>query len=245
MRAIILVAGVASRLRPLTDAVPKCLLPVAGVPILERILHALTAHGVSDVLLVTGYRGRQVENFVAERFLSLSTTFIRNHDYERTNNIASLHLARAWGDGREFLLLDGDILFDRRAIALMLAAGPESALLLRSRGEIGEEEIKVQLDGEGYVRRIGKEIPASTAAGESIGIERFAPDEGRMLFTEVEELVVRQGRSDLFYEAAFQRGIDRGMALRAVNIGDLPCMEIDTPEDLVRGERDVAPDLLP
>jgi choline kinase len=235
---VILVAGVASRLRPLTNDVPKCLLPVGGISLLERTVGALHENGITDLVIVTGYRASQVREFMAGRFPGIRATFLHNAAYETTNNIASLRLAGAECAGREFLLLDGDILFDRRVLAHLLAAGPESGLVMRSRGGLGEEEIKVEVDGEGYVRRIGKEIPPAMAAGESIGIELFGADESRILFREVEELVVAKGRSDVFYEAAFQRGIDRGMALRAVDIGDLPCMEIDTAEDLVRAEKE-------
>jgi choline kinase len=236
MRGVILVAGVASRLRPLTNDVPKCLLPVGGISLLERTVGALRGNGITDLIIVTGYRAPQVREFMEKRFPGLRATYLHNGEYETTNNIASLWLAHASCAGKEFLLLDGDILFDRRVVAHLLAAGAGSGLVLRSRGDLGAEEIKVEVDGEGFVRRIGKEIPPGMAVGESIGIEHFAPDESRILFREVEELVVAQGQRDIFYEAAFQRGIDRGMALRAVDIGDLPCMEIDTAEDLARAE---------
>jgi choline kinase len=237
MRGVILVAGVASRLRPLTNDVPKCLLPVGGISLLERTVGALRDSGITDLVIVTGYRAPQVREFMTGRFPGIRATYLHNTAYETTNNIASLWLAHAECAGREFLLLDGDILFDRRVVGHLLAADPGSGLVLRSRGvDLGEEEIKVEVNAEGFVRRIGKEISPGAAAGESIGIEHFAPDESRILFREVEELVVAQGRSDIFYETAFQRGIDRGMALRAVDIGDLPCMEIDTAEDLARAE---------
>jgi choline kinase len=239
MRAIILAAGIGARLRPLTDAIPKCLLPVGEIPLLQRTIGALLDHGVSGLSVVTGYRADQVRGFVERQFPGVPVLYPHNPLYASTNNIASLWCAR--GVEEEFLLLDSDIYFDPGVLGHLLASADGSALLLRSKGEIGEEEIKVELDGAGYVKRIGKELPASSAAGESIGIERFLPDEGRLLFRSVEELVAGQGRTDLFYEAAFQRAIDRGMAMKSVDVGNLACLEIDTPDDLLRARQLASP----
>ena len=78
MKAIILAAGIASRLRPLTDNTPKCLLKVGDKTILEHTLENLIANNITDIIIVTGYLENLVKSFVKEKFPQLNVTFIYN-----------------------------------------------------------------------------------------------------------------------------------------------------------------------
>ena len=111
MRAIILAAGMASRLRPLTDNTPKCLLKIGERSLLQRSIDALTSNGIKEIVIVTGYLHNQIEDFVKQQYPSLDVTFIHNGVYDSTNNIYSLWLARPKADGEEILLLDSDLLY--------------------------------------------------------------------------------------------------------------------------------------
>jgi choline kinase len=129
-------------------------------------------------------------------------------------------------------LLDSDIIFHAAILTRILSSPHVNTLALREGIPLGEEEIKVQLDGTGRVIRIGKGIPPAEAAGESIGIERFSSETGSRLFA----VLARRKERDEFYEESFQELMDTGEDLRTVVCGDLPCMEIDTPEDLRAAE---------
>lgn len=244
MKAVILAAGVASRLRPWTDHAPKCLLPLGGGTLLGRTLDALEAGGVRDVVLVSGYLEERIRRYVAERAPEMRVEFVRNDVYASTNNIYSLWLARAAVLGGSMLLLDSDILFDPAIIPALLAADAPAGLAVKTGLELGEEEIKVEVDGARRVKTIGKHVPPALAMGESIGIEVFRPQALDGLFRSMERIVVGQGRRDVFYEAAFQDMIDKGGTILALDIGDALAIEIDTIEDFRRAERDVLP-LLP
>ncbi len=240
MRALILAAGVASRLRPLTNDTPKCLLPVGDRSILERTVDNLIANGIRDLVVVTGYLADHVRTFLAGSFPDLRVTFVHNSRFEATNNIYSLWLAKSAVVGDEMLLLDSDILFDRRIVALLLTAPYVNALALRTDRRLGAEEIKV-LTGSGvWVREIGKEVDPSRAAGESIGIERFSQESVSRLYRLLDRMVGKDGQENLFYEAAFQRLIQEGDRIAAVDVGPLRCIEIDTPEDLDDAAREVS-----
>ena len=90
VRAIILAAGMASRLRPLTSDTPKCLLRVGGKTLLQRSMDALIAAGIRQFAIVTGYLHQQIEDFVEQTYGdSISVRFIHNKDFETTNNIYS------------------------------------------------------------------------------------------------------------------------------------------------------------
>ncbi len=238
MKAIILAAGASTRLRPLTDRTPKCLLPVAGVPILRRAIETLRAAGVRELAVVTGYLEQQIHAAVREWFPGLAVTFLSNPDYASTNNAWSLLIARPAAEGIDFLLLDSDIVFDAGVLGAVLASPHADCLALRPAADLGDEEMKVQTGAGGRVVRISREVPVALAAGESIGIERFSSATSRALFPLLEERVVGRGQRNEFYEATFQELVDRRLAdLRAVSIDGLYCAEIDTPADLAAAER--------
>jgi choline kinase len=230
MRVLILTAGYARRLRPLTDHVPKCLLQVAGTPILRRSLDHLVALGMKELVVVTGHEAGKVRDAITHWYPKLSVTFIDNPDYLTTNNAYSLLMSRPALDGREFFLLDGDILYDAGAMEKLLAAGPD-CLALRT-GALGLEEVKVELDGGGRIAAIGKEVPVPSAAGESVGIQYFSAATSTALYRALDQRVMAEGRVDEYYEASFQQMIEGGVHLRAIDIAPFYAIEIDTREDL-------------
>ncbi|MER3524732.1 MAG: nucleotidyl transferase [Ignavibacteria bacterium] len=232
MTGVLLAAGLASRLRPLTDSLPKSLLQVGGKPILQRTLEALHGAGIERCVIVTGYLHKKIERFANALCLPLELAFIYNAAYEHTNNNYSLWLTREAVDGEEILLLDADIVFHRTILDRLLRSMHRDALIIRKSNTLGNEEIKCELDGEGAVLRIGKYLDPSKAAGESLGIEKFSASTTRRLF----EVLERRHVHNEFYEASFQEMIDSGVRLYAIEAGNLPCMEIDTPDDLAVAE---------
>jgi choline kinase len=103
---------------------------------------------------------------------------------------------------------------------------------MRTSGRLGREEIKCELDARGMVVRIGKHLDPKRSAGESLGIEKFSPSTTAKLF----DVLSRRHVHNEFYEASFQEVIDDGAKIYAVDSDSLPCMEIDTPDDLVAAE---------
>jgi choline kinase len=245
MKAVILAAGTSSRLRPLTDTTPKCLLPVAGVSILDRTIGNVLGNDILDFVIVTGYRAPQIHEALAGRFPDARFEFFHNEVYATTNNIYSLWLAKEALRGHGMLLLDSDIVFDRRVITALLESGRENCLAVNTRIELGHEEIKTRVDAENRIREIGKEVPPGVAIGESIGIELFSPCCTEELFETIDRMIVAEKKVNVFYEAAFQQLIDAGTAMHAVDVGMYKSIEIDTIEDLRAAELDVAPYIIP
>ena len=103
MKAVILAAGIASRLRPLTDTTPKCLLKVGERCLLQRAFDALLQNGFREFVIVTGYRQQQIVNFLEAHYPALEVTFIYNEKYASTNNIYSLWLTRPYVDKEDIL----------------------------------------------------------------------------------------------------------------------------------------------
>lgn len=239
MQAVLLAAGQATRLRPLTDDRPKCLLEVGGETILARAVRILAERGLERLVLVDGYRGDMIRAALAARFPDLSVRYVRNHDYATTNNAWSLLLAEP-DPSAGMLLLDSDIVFDPAVIDRVLAHPAPNRLGLRTRGEVGHEEMKVRLDAAGHVADLSKEIPPHLAAGESVGIEIFSP----AFVADLVAILRRRREAGLlqneYYEASFVVAIEAGHQVATVDLGDLACREIDTVEDLEAARREFA-----
>src|SRR3989304_1643377 len=139
MKSVILAAGISARLRPLTDHIPKCLLKIGDKTILERTLDNLLAYHLNDIAIVTGYLEEQIKNFVARYYPQLNVTYIRNNKYDTTNNIYSLWMTKDLVINNDMLLMDSDILCDKRILALLLQSKYPNCLALRSEQKRSEE----------------------------------------------------------------------------------------------------------
>jgi len=229
MIAVILAAGMASRLRPLTDDRPKCLLQVGNRCLLQRTVDALVSAGIGELVVVTGYRGNMIRDFLNGHYRDVQFHFIDNPDYPTTNNIYSLWLTKSFVAGKDFILLDSDILFDPQIIKVMLAE-KKTALAL-NRHELGVEEIKVIVDSDNCVTEISKVCEISKAVGESVGIEKMNADYSEALFAELAQMIEKEQQVNIFYERAFERLIAQGHQFRIIDTTDYFSIELDTVED--------------
>jgi choline kinase len=239
MIGVILAAGMAKRLRPLTDTKPKCLLKVGERTLLERTVDAMRQAGITEFLVVTGYRGEMIRDFLREYS---SFTFLDNTDYEHNNNIYSLWMACQKVRGCDFLLMDSDILCDPAAV-VRIAQEPTAALAV-NRHELGEEEMKVVVDAENRITEISKTCRPEDAIGESVGIEKITADYSEALARELDQMILQEGLIDIFYERAFERLIPQGHTFKVVDTTHYFSYELDTPEDFQRAQELMPKELL-
>lgn len=231
MKAVILAAGIASRLRPLTNDTPKCLLKIGEKSIVELTIDNIIINDIHEVIIVTGYLQEKIKNLVSKKYPGLNVTYIYNELYESTNNIYSLWLTKESLSGDKLLLMDSDIIFDKKIITKLLTSEYENCLALKSH-DVQDEEIKVKADENGRVLEISKEVKLKDAVGESIGIEKFGVETLKELFTIIDRKIVVEKNVNQFYEAAFQELADKGTNIYTVDTADYICMEIDTAADL-------------
>lgn len=236
MKAVILAAGIASRLRPLTDTMPKCLLQIGQRCLLQRAFDGLIANGIHEFVIVTGYRHEQIETFLSAHYPDLKITYIYNEVYASTNNIYSLWLTRPEADGQEILLLDSDILFDPQIVTRVLASEKPDVLALNNH-PLSEEEIKVIVDEQGNVKEISKVCSIEQSIGESIGIEKMSAAYTSALFGELEQMIEKEGLDNIFYERAFERLIPQGHTFGVMDTTDLYSVELDTVDDFRQAQK--------
>ncbi len=117
--ALLLAAGTGSRLAPLTDSTPKCLVTVNDIPILERLISSLRNHNFNRLVIVIGHEGESIRDYLGPRKAGMDITYITSPLYKTTNNIYSLWLAREVID-EPFLLIESDLVFDTEMLTEML-----------------------------------------------------------------------------------------------------------------------------
>lgn len=229
MIAVILAAGMAKRLRPLTDHKPKCLLQIGDKSLLERSIDNLVASGIHEIVVITGYLSQMITDFLVAHYPQLTFHFINNADYANTNNIYSLWIARSFVEGKDFVLLDSDLLYDGRIITKILSE--LSSVLTVSKHPLGEEEMKVIIDGKGDITEISKTCDPETAFGESVGIEKINATYSKALYHLLDTMINDEGLVDVFYEEAFQRLIPQGFCFKVIDVSGYFTIELDTLND--------------
>jgi choline kinase len=227
--AILLAAGSAKRLKELTRERPKCLLDVGGKTLLEHQLSAMRSAGIDDFVIVTGYYAEAVERAAA----GPGVRFVRNPIYDRTNSIYSLHLALP-AVSAGFVLTNADVLFHPRLLARLLHDGAADALLMEPNRELGDEEMKVRVEG-GRVRALAKDLPAGSYDGENLGVLKFSAAGAQRLRLEVGRLI-DAGDVNAWAPRAFS-AMCGDHEIGVVPTAGLPWIEIDFPEDLDRARR--------
>lgn len=232
---MVLAAGAGRRLQPLTDDLPKTLLPVDGEQtILDIALANLKQAGLDDVVVVTGFAAHRIDERKdeLERTHGVSLELIFNPKAEVWNNAYSLWVAReALRDG--VILVNGDTVHPVSVEESVLAArGPDIVLAADTEKALGEEEMKLHLTEDGFMDRINKALDPATAQGEYIGITLIEATAAEPLADALEATWKRD--PDLYYEDGYQEFVDRGGRIGIAPIGNVDWVEIDDHADLAR-----------
>jgi len=231
MKAIILSAGQGSRLLPLTEATPKCLLPVGDKPLLAQQFEGLYACGIREVTVVTGFGAAAVDQCLktdAHRDLALRSVF--NPFFNVADNLASCWMARH-EMAEDFILLNGDTLFEA-AICERLLEAPTAAVTLATnhKASYDSDDMKVHLDGTRLVA-VGKDLELENVDGESIGMMRFQGDGPGNFVAVLEQIMRTPNCLSWWYLRAIGVLAERGI-VETQSVSGLRWCEVDFPQDL-------------
>ena len=241
MIGMVLAAGAGRRLQPLTDDLPKTLLPVDGDrTILDVALANLRNAGTEEVVVITGFAAHRIEERRAdlESAHDVRLELVFNDKALEWNNAYSLWCARDHFD-QGVVLCNGDTVHPASVEDSVLAARGDDDLVLAVDDvkSLGEEEMKVHLTAEGYLDRINKALDPATAQGEYIGVTLIEPHAADALADALKTTFERDPQ--LYYEDGFQELADRGGRVGTAPIGDVEWVEVDDARDLARA-REVA-----
>lgn len=231
MKALILAAGLGTRLAPLTDDIPKSLVPVNGKPILFQQIDCLRKCGVSDIRVVSGYKSEALVSAVESTYQGIE--IIENTVYANTNNMYSAWMGTSNLIGEPFLMMNADVFFDPSVISALIDFEADNAIVV-DLGRWMEESMKV-VEAEGRLTRISKEIPQPEALGCSIDVYKFGADGGRAFRRWCSEYIENRGELSLWSEVALNDTF-ANIEFRACPLTGR-WYEIDSLEDLTQAEK--------
>jgi choline kinase len=240
MKAVILAAGQGTRLRPLTDHLPKCLVHVLGKALMQYALESLDQVGIRHCVVVVGYLCDEVQRQFGSRFRNVRLTYVVNERYMDTNNLYSLWLARHELDD-DILLLECDLLFEKELLGdVMQAPFTDVAVVDRFQSSMDGTVILAESD-------MAKSMVLKSEQGtdfdylnalKTVNIYKLSQPTMRHQFLPLMDRYVTQGLVNHFYEAVIAELIDLGeLRLSPLLTGARRWMEIDTEEDLHLAER--------
>ena len=130
MQAIILAAGMGKRLKDLTQDNTKCMIKVNGVTLIDRLLHQLDSRKLSRIVIVDGYEGEKLKEYIATLRINTEIVYVDNPIYDKTNNIYSLALAKDWLCEEDTLLFESDLIFEDSVLDLLISDPRETLALV-------------------------------------------------------------------------------------------------------------------
>ncbi len=230
MKALILAAGLGTRLRPITDEMPKSMVQVNGKSIITKQIDNLIENGINDIIVVVGYRSEIIIEELRNTYKNIK--IIINDVYDKTNNMYSTYLAKDYLEGSEFVLMNADVFFDASVLKELVKDMYINSIVVDKDNYI-EENMKVKVN-ENRINNISKSIDEQNAYGVSIDIYKFSDAASALFYSIVKNHIEVKKDLNQWTEVA----LDEAIKL----IEFTPCklvgrwMEIDNHDDLQRAE---------
>lgn len=230
---VILAAGIGSRLSELTASIPKCLVEVAGKPILKYQLDAYEYAGVEEVILIIGYRSSQIKSYIQSLNSPLSIVIVENKEYQKTNNMYSLYLARDIIAGRSVIINNGDMVIDHELVGRMIQ-DPNDNVVAVEPESFDEESMKVVIRSDGSISHIAKTINAQESFGCSIDFYKFDQTATAKLLERATEIIEERCDKNQWTEIAIDHLFrESEIYSKPFDIKDIKWVEIDNRKDLI------------
>lgn len=189
--------------------------------------------GINEVIFVLGYLQDQIKDYVKTQFPDLIVQFITNEKYEVTNTGYSLMLTKDFVKNSTFIKFDADVVFDINILKTLIASEYDNCLCIDKNINLDAEEIKVIIKDDNRVVKASKTVNPLDAIGESIGIEKISGETAHTLFNNLELMMKDEQYHQEYYEAAYERLIEKDVPFYALDISGLRWTEIDTKEDFM------------
>jgi choline kinase len=198
MKALLLAAGRGRRLSPITDRCPKSMIPVNGKPILVKQMENLMENGISDIIVIAGYRADIILSNIVPAYPNVRVVI--NEDYSSTNNMYSAFLARNLIRREAFIMMNSDVYFDATVIRTLLSDKAGNSIVTDRSRYLGES-MKV-IEEHGRLVKIGKDISEQEASGVSIDVYKFSPEGNEAFFHKCQEYIELKKELNLWTEVA-------------------------------------------
>lgn len=231
MKALILAAGFGSRLAPITDTVPKSLVPVNGKPILFKQIENLHENGITDITVIAGYKAEILQKAVNDKWPEIKVVI--SEDYATTNNMYSAYLGIQATGKCPLFMMNADVFFDSSVIKSLIAFDASNAIVT-DIGNYNEESMKV-IEKDGKLIEISKAITKEDALGSSIDVYKFDENGIKAFYNKCCEYIEEKKELKKWSEVALNDILNEIKFVACPLVGRW--MEIDNFDDLSMAEK--------
>ena len=237
MQAIILAAGMGRRLGEYTKDNTKCMVPVNGVRLIDRLLHQLSNLELSRVVIVVGYQAENLKSYIGTRYADqLTIEYVENPVYDKTNNIYSLWLAKERLQEDDTLLIESDLIFSDRLFP-MIMENPYPNLALVAKYESWMDGTMVRIDTDNnivnFIPKQAFDYNHVDSYYKTVNIYKFSKDFLRNSYVPFLDAYTKAVGDNEYYENVLRiiTLLDNSN-LKALDIGRERWYEIDDKQDL-------------
>lgn len=237
MQAIILAAGMGKRLGEYTKENTKCMVPVNGVRLIDRLLEQLSGLDLNRVVIVVGYEGQKLMDYIGTNYIDrLQINFITNPIYDKTNNIYSLSLAKKELCEDDTILLESDLIFEDSLLKLIVA-NPQPNLALVSKYETWNDGTMVKLDEDNniisFITKDAFQYSETDSYYKTVNIYKFSKEFSKTKYVPFLDAYSTAVGNNEYYENVLRiLSFLNSHDLKALPITNEKWYEIDDKQDL-------------
>lgn len=230
MKAVVLAAGMNSRIGDVEAGNPKPLFRLGNSTMIEKVLTGLSKTSVTEIIIVTGYKGKKIRDKIGNMFGGKSIKYVYNSNYRHSSNIYSLLVTQKYiDDGLVFT--NADSILEEPLYRKVVSDDRKNLILIDGSGEkLSEDDpVKVRVDKKGLITLIGKKMDEKLANGVAVGLYKFSQEASKKLFRSSIEILkdqkVRGG-----YLLSVRKVLEK-FQVEPYYTEDMFWYDIDTPEE--------------
>jgi len=226
--AVLMAAGLGSRMRPLTEKVPKPLVKAHGRSMIDTVISALEGRGVEHIYIVVGYLGEQF-GFLAEKYPNV--TIIRNTEYNEKNNISSIHAAAEVMRTADCFICEADLFVSDPSI---FKAKLDRSCYYGKMVKDYSDDWVFDLDKDGFITRVGK---GGTDTYNMVGVSYFKQKDAALIADAVLEAYRHEGHEQLYWDEIVDQQLGNlKLVINPVTAEQI--VEIDSVDELAEFDPD-------
>jgi choline kinase len=227
MKALILAAGNARRMLPLTESTPKCLLKVGEKTILEYLLDNFSDVGIKEAVIVVGFQEDMIKDLIGGEYNGMKITYCYNREFSTTNTMRSLWNARQEING-PFIQCHGDIIFHKDILRGVISSLASDEIVVEGNPDaFVDDGLRIRVDGFRVVD-INKIISKRESRGRAFGIYKFSKEGADAYYNKMSEHL--ENEKEIF-EVPLKKILPE-VGFRVFDVKGLPFLEVDDLDDL-------------
>ncbi len=241
MKAVILAAGMGTRLRPVTEKIPKCLIKINEKTLLEYSLDILNECKIKEIIIVTGYHSDLLEKQIGTNYKDIKISYLKNKKYSETGSMYSFSQTKNLIDD-DVILLESDLLYESKAIETLLDSKHKDVILVSELLNSGDD-VYICTDEKNEIIYLGKEVPENykdKIKGALVGISKYSKEFLNILFSKAQS-DYEKNECNYHYEETVLETSRSNRPVQALFCAGLNWIEIDNENDLLRAREEIYP----